>query len=276
MKESVHETAMALELPAAPLTLEGSALLHQFFRLRRAEWNRLESRQRTAILEEAGSCFAARGDGQSAIFSQLGHKGDLIVVHFRSGFDELDAAQIEVARLGLSEFLEQSYSYVSVAEIGLYEASVRLYRELAERGMKAHSPEWNNAVAEAISEQQKKLSTRLRPPIPDRRYLCFYPMNKRRSGNDNWYMQPIAERQRMMHEHGLIGRRYAGQVTQIISGSIGFDDWEWGVDLFADDPLVFKRLVYEMRFDESSARFAEFGPFYFGIRLNSGELARIF
>ena len=100
-------------------------------------------------------------------------------------------------------------------------------------------------------------------------------MNKRRSGGDNWYMQPIADRQRMMHEHGMIGRRYAGQVTQVISGSIGFDDWEWGVDLFADDPLVFKRLVYEMRFDESSARFAEFGPFYFGIRLSPAELSRI-
>jgi hydrogen peroxide-dependent heme synthase len=274
MKDSDHPADGTFELPAAPLTLEGSAILHQFFRIRRAEWNRLDSRQRAALIEETSASLGGNA-GHTAIFSQLGHKGDLIIVHVRTSFDQLDAAQIEVARLGLSEFLEPSYSYVSVVEIGLYEASVRLYRDLAERGMKAYSPEWNTAVANAVREQQVKLSTRLGPFIPDRRYLCFYPMNKRRTGTDNWYMQPIEERQRMMHEHGLIGRRYAGHVTQIISGSIGFDDWEWGVDLFADDPLVFKRLVYEMRFDESSARFAEFGPFYFGIRLEPEDLQRV-
>jgi chlorite dismutase len=275
MKEADRQTDATPELPAAPLTLEGSALLHQFFRVRRTEWNRLDSGRRAAIIEQASTWLGASGNSHTAVFSQLGHKGDLIFVHVRPSFDQLDAAQIEVARLSLSEFLEPSYSYVSVVEIGLYEASVRLYRDLAERGVKAHSPEWNTAVAVALNDQQVKLSTRLVPSIPDRRYLCFYPMNKRRSGNDNWYMQPITERQRMMHEHGLMGRRYAGQVTQVISGSIGFDDWEWGVDLFADDPLVFKRLVYEMRFDESSARFAEFGPFYFGIRLSPTELQRV-
>jgi hydrogen peroxide-dependent heme synthase len=275
MKQTDHQSDANHELPAAPLTLEGSALLHQFFRLRRAEWNRLDSRQRAAITEEASSYFAADREGHAAIFSELGHKGDLIIVHFRPTFERLEAAQVEVARLGLSEFLEASYSYVSVVEIGLYEASVRLYRDLIDRGLKPHSPEWKTAVENKLNEERVKLGARLTPSIPDRRYICFYPMNKRRSGDDNWYMQPIADRQRMMHEHGMIGRRYAGQVTQVISGSIGFDDWEWAVDLFADDPLVFKRLVYEMRFDESSARFAEFGPFYFGLRLNPAELSRI-
>ena len=118
------------------------------------------------------------------------------------------------------------------------------------------------------------MAARLWPTIPARRYLCFYPMNKRRSGGDNWYQLPIEERRRLMHDHGMVGRRYAGQVTQIISGSVGFDDWEWGVDLFADDPLVFKKLVYEMRFDESSARFAEFGPFLVAIRLAPGDLGK--
>jgi hydrogen peroxide-dependent heme synthase len=276
MKDANRQIDASLELPAAPLTLEGCALLHQFFRVRRTEWNRLDRRQHAAITEEASTRLGSDSDGHTGIFSQLGHKGDLIIVHFRPTFDQLDAAQNEVAKLGLSEFLESTYSYVSVVEIGLYEASVRLYRELTENGVKAYSPEWNAAVASALSDQRVKLSARLSPSIPDRRYICFYPMNKRRGGSDNWYMQPIAERQRMMHEHGLIGRRYAGQVTQIISGSMGFDDWEWGVDLFADDPLVFKRLVYEMRFDESSARFAEFGPFYFGIRLSPRELQRVF
>jgi chlorite dismutase len=97
-------------------------------------------------------------------------------------------------------------------------------------------------------------------------------MNKLRGETKNWYSAPIEERQKMMAEHGIIGRRYAGQVTQIISGSIGFDDWEWGVDLFADDPLVFKKLVYEMRFDEASAVYGQFGAFYIGVRLPAANL----
>jgi chlorite dismutase len=216
-----------------------------------------------------------REDGQSAIFSQLGHKGDLIAIHFRRGFDELGTAQVEVGRLALSEFLEPTTSYLSVVEIGLYEATVKLNAELSEKGLKPYSPEWTKVVRDDLDDQRRKLGARLWPQVPDRRYVCFYPMSKRRSGPDNWYSLPIEQRQLLMRDHGMIGRRYAGQVTQVISGSIGFDDWEWGVDLFADDPLVFKKLVYEMRFDESSARYAEFGPFYFGIRLAPADLGRI-
>ena len=97
-------------------------------------------------------------------------------------------------------------------------------------------------------------------------------MNKYRGEAKNWYSEPIRERQRMMRDHGMIGRHYAGRVTQIISGSIGFDDWEWGVDLFADDPLVFKKLVYEMRFDEASAVYGLFGSFFVGLRFPVDQL----
>jgi hydrogen peroxide-dependent heme synthase len=273
-----ESSTTARDLVAAPNTLEGFAVLHQFFRLRRPQWNALVESRRTEIIEKASRAFAAmerREEGHSAIFSQLGHKGDLIVIHFRRGFDDLDAAQLEVGRLALNEFLEPTTSYLSVVEIGLYEATVKLQAELAAKGLKPHSSEWIAAVKDDLEDQRHKLGTRLLPQVPDRRYICFYPMNKRRAGNDNWYSLPIEERQLLMRDHGMIGRRYAGQVTQVISGSIGFDDWEWGVDLFADDPLVFKKLVYEMRFDESSARYAEFGPFYFGIRLAPAELGRI-
>jgi len=97
-------------------------------------------------------------------------------------------------------------------------------------------------------------------------------MDKKRGEIKNWYEVSIRDRQRLMHEHGLIGRKYAGSVKQIISGSIGFDDWEWGVDLFADDPLVFKKLIYEMRFDEASAAYALFGSFYIGLRFRAEDL----
>ena len=119
------------------------------------------------------------------------------------------------------------------------------------------------------------MASRLWPALPRRRHVCFYPMNKRRGEHRNWYAERFEDRAAMMREHGHIGRHYAGQVTQIISGSIGLDDWEWGVDLFADDPLVFKKLIYEMRFDRASAEFAEFGPFYVGLQFGTEELVSL-
>jgi peroxiredoxin len=209
------------------------------------------------------------------LFAGLGHKSDLLVIHFRRTMDELGEAQRELARLELGDYLEQTTSYLSVIEIGLYEASVALYARLAEQGLSVRSPQWQQAVADELAAQHHKMAARLFPKIPARRHLCFYPMDKKREGADNWYRLPIDERRRLMHDHGLVGRRFAGEVTQIISGSIGLDDWEWGVDLFSDDPLVFKRLVYEMRFDEASASYAKFGPFYVGIRTEPVELAKL-
>ena len=100
-------------------------------------------------------------------------------------------------------------------------------------------------------------------------------MNRLRGEDKNWYTLTMEERQRQMNEHGMVGRRYAGEVKQIISGSIGFDDWEWGVDLFADDPLVFKKLIYEMRFDQVSAVYALFGTFFVGLRCPADRLHQL-
>jgi chlorite dismutase len=120
------------------------------------------------------------------------------------------------------------------------------------------------------------MAQRLFPAIPTAKYLCFYPMDRKRGEQVNWYTQPMANRQRMMHEHGLIGRRYADSVRQIITGSIGFDDWEWGVDLFSEDPLVFKKLIYEMRFDQVSAVYALFGQFFVGVHVAASNLGALF
>jgi hydrogen peroxide-dependent heme synthase len=264
------------DFPAAPLTLEGFSILHQMFRIRRAEWRALEAAKRERATAEASAAFdeiARREDGESALFAELGHKGDLMIVHFRRSFDELSEAQRAVGKLALSDFLEPTTSYVSVIEIGLYEATLALYERLFELGIKPRTDEWRAEIDAEISRQRSKIMPRLFPRIPERRYLCFYPMDKKRDGDDNWYRLSMSERRRLMHDHGMVGRRYAGEVTQIISGSIGFDDWEWGVDLFADDPLVFKKLVYEMRFDEASAGYAKFGPFYIAIRMQPADLA---
>jgi chlorite dismutase len=212
----------------------------------------------------------------TGLFSMLGHKGDLMLVHFRKTLDAVNCAELELAQSKLLDFLEPSASYLSVVELGLYEASVNLYAELTSKGHQPGTAEWNRAVEAELAKQRQAAAPRLWPEIPQRRYLCFYPMNKFRGEARNWYSEPIRERQRMMREHGMIGRHYAGRVNQIISGSIGFDDWEWGVDLFADDPLVFKKLVYEMRFDEASAVYGLFGTFYVGLRFAAGQLASLF
>jgi chlorite dismutase len=162
-----------------------------------------------------------------------------------------------------------------VIELGLYESSVRLYASLKEKGVQPYTTEWDQAVAAEVERLTQTMASRLWPEIPRRRYLCFYPMDKKRGEEKNWYQVNIVDRQKMMSEHGLIGRRYAGQVTQIITGSVGFDDWEWGVDLFADNPLVFKKLVYEMRFDEASALYGLFGTFYVGLQFAATELGSL-
>ncbi|MDO8431499.1 MAG: heme-dependent peroxidase [Candidatus Binatus sp.] len=273
------EQTIPADFPAAPLTLEGYSILHQLFRVRRSAWRALDDAAREALLNDAAKLFdemSRREDGETALFSALGHKGDLMLVHFRRGFDQLKDAELAVARLALSDYLEPATSYLSVIEIGLYEATVALYQKLIEKGIGPRSPEWKAEIDAELVRQREKISPRLFPRIPNRPYLCFYPMDKKRDGADNWYRLPIAKRQHLMHEHGMVGRRFAGEVTQIISGSIGFDDWEWGVDLFADDPIVFKKLVYEMRFDEASASYAKFGPFYVGLRIDPARLSEIF
>jgi chlorite dismutase len=267
-----------VEVPAVPLTLEGYSVLHQMMRFRWPAWRALRPAQRTNLVHEATALLSKfeRGEaGQSALYSLLGHKGDLMYVHFRDSFDELNQAELQLAQLGLSEYLEPTSSFLSVIELGLYESTIKVYGELAEQGLTPHSPEWNNAIAETLKRQKEAMRPRLFPAIPANRYLCFYPMDRKRGEDKNWYTVPLEERGRQMNDHGLVGRRYAGEVKQIISGSIGFDDWEWGVDLFADDPLVFKKLIYEMRFDYVSAVYALFGAFYVGLRVPANQLGEL-
>ena len=265
MESMTPETLAETAPPAVPLTVEGASVLHQMMRLRRPAWRSLSAAARSEIVGEAAAALERMerpADGrQSACYSLLGHKGDLLLLHFRRSFEELNEAQWEVARLRLGDYLEPATSYLSMIELGLYESSAKVYGALAARGVQPHSEEWNREIENVLVRQRAAMAPRLWPEVPSSKYICFYPMDRRRGESVNWYREPMAGRQRLMHEHGMVGRRYAGEVRQVITGSIGFDDWEWGVDLFAEDPLVFKKLIYEMRFDEVSAVYALFGPF---------------
>jgi chlorite dismutase len=263
--------------PRVPETLEGWCLLHQMFRVRWQEWSALpaaEHRARSAEAVAALNGMNRGGESATALTTLLGHKGDLMLIHFRRSFEALQAAQLAASRLPLAPYLEPLGSYVSVVELGMYEMTGLIHARLGERGLKTGSEEFEKAFDAEMEEQQKRVLGRLFLEVPRRRYVCFYPMNKQRGEQRNWYALSFEERAKLMREHGMVGRHYAGAVTQVISGSIGFDDWEWGVDLFADDPLVFKKLVYEMRFDEASVWYGEFGQFWTGLQFSASELPR--
>jgi peroxiredoxin len=264
--------------PQVPETLEGWSLLHQTFRVRWSDWRAMDAGARSTMSGDAVVKLGAmdRGEqGTTALLQVLGHKGDLMLVHLRRDFEALAAAQLEVAQLPLARFLEPRDSFVSVVELGMYEMTAVIHERLAQKGLTPDSEGFDQAFDEELETQRRRVAGRLFPSLPETRHFCFYPMNKRRGEQLNWYRLPVEERARLMRDHGKVGRRYAGRVTQIISGAIGLDDWEWGVDLFADEPVVFKKLIYEMRFDEASALYAEFGPFTVGLRFDVAELPRL-
>lgn len=264
------------ELYPVPLTLEGSSVLHQMLRFRWSEWRKFAPAARRQVIADSAAVLQALETANSAAYAMLGHKaGDLMLIHFRDSFDALKQAELDLAATPLWDLVEPVRSYLSVVELGLYESSVKLFRSLQERGIEPNSPEWNGEVEATMDRQREAMRARLYPEIPKSRYACFYPMDRRRGEDKNWYTLPIEERQRQMDAHGQVGRRWAGKVRQIITGSIGFDDWEWGVDLFADDPLTFKRLIYEMRFDEVSAVYALFGSFVVGVRCPVSKLGEL-
>jgi chlorite dismutase len=253
-----------------PETLEGWSVLHLMYRVR---WDRVRAHGSLEQLAAGAiDALAVPDAGATTLVQVLGHKADLMVICFRRGFEELARAQLAFSRTELHALLEPTSSYVSVVELGMYEMTAKIHEQLGVK-FKPGSDEFEKAFDAEMETQRQRVMNRLFLDMPKSRYVCFYPMNKRRGEALNWYSETFERRASMMREHGMIGRTYAGRVTQVISGSIGYDDWEWGVDLFADDPLVFKKLIYEMRFDEASAKFAEFGPFYTGLQFGLRNLA---
>ncbi|MBE9915324.1 heme-dependent peroxidase [Paenibacillus donghaensis] len=237
----------------AASTLEGWYALHDFRSINWTAWKSADDEERAMALDELQefltewSEIESAKQGSTAIYTIVGQKADFVLMHLRETLEELNAVETAFNKTLFARFTTKSYSYVSVVELSNYLA-----------GSDGGDPMQNPQVI-----------ARLKPILPKTKYICFYPMNKKRDLSDNWYMLDMEERRNLMRSHGLIGRSYAGKVKQIITGSVGFDDWEWGVTLFSDDALQFKKLVYEMRFDEVSARYGEFGSFYVGTLLTS-------
>jgi chlorite dismutase len=243
----------------AAITLDGWYVLHDFRTMDWASWKLISKEERQAAVEEFMTYLdkLQQADdaktGSHAFYTVVGQKADFMLMTLRPTIDELQELEAEFNKLTIADYTIPAYSYVSVIELSNYLA-----------GESDEDPYQNPYVR-----------GRLYPELPRNQYICFYPMDKKREGEDNWYMLSMDKRKDLMRSHGMIGRGYAGKVKQIISGSVGFDDFEWGVTLFSDDVLQFKKLVYEMRFDEVSARYGVFGSFFIGTLLD-GEKKKSF
>jgi chlorite dismutase len=215
-------------------------------------------------LDELGS---PAGFGWSAVVELAGSVADLMLVHFRPTLAGIREAQRRVQCEALFDFFVPVYSFLSVTEAGLYHLTAAVAKERVASGGAFGDEVYRAEMAARVAAERASpfVERRLYPSLPaEMPYVCFYPMSKRRAVGQNWYALDLEARSRLMHAHGLTGRRYAGRVQQVITGAIGLDAWEWGVTLFARDPLEFKRLVTDMRFDEVTAQYGEFGEFYVG------------
>ena len=200
---------------------------------------------------------------QALVFAVLGHKADLGVMALGPDLARLRAFQAELAQAPL----ELRDSYVSLTEMSEYTSTEddERARLAAEEGLVGPAQEARLAAWRERMEHYHE--QRLHPKLPLKKSICFYPMSKRRTSDQNWYSLPFADRKRLMGGHARVGRGYAGRVLQLITGSTGLDEYEWGVTLLAKDTIDIKSIVYEMRFDEVSARYGEFGDFYIGMQL---------
>jgi hydrogen peroxide-dependent heme synthase len=259
-------------MPDPVVPSEGLGVLHLFLRVDRA---------RAADLGPgAGKDLASTlrrwvdgDDAQVHLFSTLGHKADVMVFALAQDLSQLRRLQTEVTACELGPALELNWSYVSLTETSEYTPTGESQRRyLEEKGVTG------DELERRVEEFEERMATynrhKLYPEMPEWEVACFYPMSHRREGDDNWYALDFEERRRLMHDHGRSGRAYTGRVLQLVSGSTGLDDWEWAVTLFAHDVADLKEIVYTMRYDEASARFAEFGPFVVGLRRGPEALVR--
>ncbi|HEX2748663.1 MAG TPA: hydrogen peroxide-dependent heme synthase [Verrucomicrobiales bacterium] len=259
--------------------VEGWHVLHLFYHIEHGQWSLLSADDQiraktnlTRLVQE----IRATPQTQLLVFSMLTPKAD---IGFMLLTPDLHTANAFEKKLNLSlgtDVLTPSYSYLSMTEWTEYVSSEEEYaaKVTAEKGIQPGTPEHAAEMETFHKHMAKYRQDRLYPNMPDWQIFCFYPMSKRRNDGNNWFAQPFAERRKLMAGHATTGRKYSGRVRQLITGSTGLDEHEWGVTLFAHNTSAIKEIVYEMRFDEVSARFAEFGDFYIGIQLPLDELFR--
>jgi hydrogen peroxide-dependent heme synthase len=259
---------------------EGWHVMHLFYHVDHTQWaiySDEEKRQAKTRLTELVQEIRATPDTHLLIFSIATPKADL---GFMLLTPDLQVANLFEKQLSLSlgpEILNPTYSYLSQTESSEYTTTREQYVAdtlIAEKNLSEGSPEFETGLKEFDERMAHYLKHRLYPVLPDWPVICFYPMSKRRNGADNWYALDHETRRKLMAGHAKVGRTYSGRILQLITGSTGLDEHEWGVTLLAKDTIDIKSIVYEMRFDEVTARYGEFGDFHIGMQLPLDVLFR--
>ncbi|MGC8640097.1 MAG: hydrogen peroxide-dependent heme synthase [Isosphaeraceae bacterium] len=273
-----HPAAGQVAATLVPET--GWHFLHLFYRVDRDRLSIFTAQERAGGRSELATILDARSPGkieQIQVFAVPGHKADFGVMAAGPDLKAVHGVQMALAASALGPALPIVYSFYSITEVSEYVPDVEAYgRILRDREQVDPDSSVYKAKVTAYADRLEIMNRqRLQPDFPDWPCLCFYPMSKMRGGEQNWYLLPFEARSELMAQHGRTGMKFAGKVTQLITASAGLDNWEWGVTLWAKNPLYLKDIVYTMRFDESSARYALFGDFYFGYILPPAELFEV-
>jgi chlorite dismutase len=260
-----------MTIPSVKLD-QGIHVMHLFYRIDRVRWAQLsagESAKSLAGLEAVCAGNIAPSHPRIATFAGVGGKADLGFILYAAELGRVAQMHHQIESCFPPGTLQKVYNFLSVTELSEYGTTDEENRQnlITQEKLEAGSEAFEKRFAELTKRKQEYETYRLYPELPDWEVMGFYPMNKRRQGGDNWYMLDFAARKKLMGGHARVGRKFAGRVSQLITGATGLDDWEWGVTLMAHQVDALKQIVYEMRFDEVSARYGEFGPFYINLRL---------
>jgi len=260
------------------LMKDGWHCLHLYYKIQQRPLNLMTEAERSAAAAEACAILDPNRPGAPArLLTSVvaGHKADLCVLAMDFDPLKLEAIRHALRTSALGPALEPVYSYVSITEVSEYVPTVEQYGErLKAEGTDPASPAFAVKLKTYEEREVQMRKQRLFPEFPAWPVLCFYPMNKIRDPHANWYTLPYSSRMEMMTEHGKSGMKFGGKVMQVITASTGLDDWEWGVTLWGREPAYIKEIVYTMRFDEASANYGAFGPFYLSYILSPAEAMR--
>ena len=254
----------------------GIHVMHVFYRIDRSIWKSLgesESKQALARLQKLSEANNAPSNPRLTSYVNVGGKADLAFIIYAADLAQLSTIHRSLESCFPVGTLQPVYTFFSVTELPEYVTTEDdLIRSLKAEGLQEGTEAYNQKLEAGKKRQAEYEHYRLNPEMPDWELMAFYPMSKRRSGNDNWYMLDFEARKKLMLGHARVGRKYGGRISQLITGATGIDDWEWGVTLMAHQTDALKEIVYEMRFDEVSARYGEFGPFYVNMRMQPADI----
>ncbi len=264
-------------IPEASLRpLRGWHVGHYFYRFDRAQLRHLGPSELSDGCLAFESVLDPAAPGAPARLQTLtisGHKADFAFLALDADPRVVNGIHQRLLACPLGAALTPTWSFISLTEVSEYLPTLEQYgQELAAKGLNPASEEYQVRLKQFERRLEIMHRQRLTPDLPTWPAVCFYPMNKRRQPEANWFLLDFAERSRLMGQHGESGMKFAGKVTQLITVALGLDDWEWGVTLWARNPEFLKDIVYRMRFDEASARYADFGPFYVGYLASASEI----